>query len=281
MTFVRTLGGLTAASLLVLLSACAGPSRSPVPPTAPEQIGEIRPGTGMLNGYLDRKALPNSLALLPPPPAAGSAALEADQAAYRATRSLLATSRGALAASDARLEFPAAAEVFACSAALDITMEATPHLYTLLRRTLVDAGLATYGAKEHYKRTRPFVVSKEGTCSPQDEPRLVKDGSYPSGHSALGWGWALLLTELMPERADALLARGYAFGQSRVVCGVHWQSDVEAGRVMGAAAVAGLHTDPVFQAQMRLAAGEIQRLRADGRGTTRQCAAEIEALKLR
>lgn len=281
MTFVRTLGGLTAASLLVLLSACAGPSHVPVPPTAPEQIGEIRPGTGMLKGYLDRKALPNSLALLPPPPAAGSAALDADQAAYRATRPLLATPRGALAASDARLEFPAAAEVFSCSAALDITMQGTPHLYTLLRRTLVDAGLATYGAKDHYQRTRPFVVNKESTCSPQDEPRLVKDGSYPSGHSALGWGWALVLAELMPERSDALIQRGHAFGQSRVVCGVHWQSDVDAGRVMGAAAVARLHADPVFLAQMQAAAGEIRALRASGRGTTRQCAAEAEALNLR
>ncbi len=273
----RTLGGLAAATLLALLSACA--STGPLPPTAPEQIGELRPG--MLKGYLDRKALPDSLGLLPPPPATGSAALEADQAAYRATRPLLATPRGALAASDARLDFPAATEAFACAAGLDITLEATPHLYTLMRRTLVDAGLATYGAKDHYQRTRPFVVHKEATCTPREEPRLVKDGSYPSGHSALGWGWALLLAELMPERTDALIARGHAFGQSRVVCGVHWQSDVEAGRVMGAAAVARLHADPVFLAQMQAAAGEIRALRASGRGTTRQCAAEAEALKIR
>lgn len=275
MTSARTLGGLATAALLALLSACAGPQ----PPTAPEQIGELRPG--MLKGYLDRKAVPDSLALLSPPPAAGSALLAADEAVYRATRPLLATPRGALAASDARLDFPAAAGTFACAAGLDITQEATPHLYTLLRRTLVDAGLATYGAKDHYQRTRPFVVHKEATCTPQDEPRLVKDGSYPSGHSALGWGWALVLAELMPERTDALIQRGHAFGQSRVVCGVHWQSDVDAGRVMGAAAVARLHADPVFLAQMQAAAGEIRALRASGRGTTRQCVAEAEALKLR
>jgi len=275
MTPARTLGGLAAVALLALLSACAGPQ----PPTAPADIGELRPG--MLKGYLDRKAVPDSLALLAPPPAAGSAPLAADEAVYRATRPLLATPRGVLAASDARLDFPAAAGTFACAAGLDITPEATPHLYTLLRRTLVDAGLATYGAKDHYQRTRPFVVHKEATCTPQDEPRLVKDGSYPSGHSALGWGWALLLAELMPERTDALIQRGHAFGQSRVVCGVHWQSDVDAGRVMGAAAVARLHADPVFLAQMQAAAGEIRALRASGRGTTRQCTAEAEALKIR
>lgn len=275
MTPARTLVGLAAAALLALLSACAGPQ----PPTAPADIGELRPG--MLKGYLDRKAVPDSLALLAPPPAPGSAQLAADEAVYRATRPLLATPRGALAAADARLDFPAAAGTFACAAGLDITPETTPHLYTLLRRTLVDAGLATYGAKDHYQRTRPFVVHKEATCAPQDEPRLVKDGSYPSGHSALGWGWALVLAELMPERTDALIQRGHAFGQSRVVCGVHWQSDVDAGCVMGAAAVARLHADPVFLAQMQAAAGEIRALRASGRGTKRQCAAEAEALKLR
>ena len=39
------------------------------PPTSPAVVGEYRAGSGYLNGYLDRKALPDSLALLPPPPA--------------------------------------------------------------------------------------------------------------------------------------------------------------------------------------------------------------------
>jgi acid phosphatase (class A) len=59
----------------------------------------------------------------------------------------------------------------------------------LMRRTLADAGLATYKAKDHYKRARPFVESKAAICTPQDEAMLRKDGSYPSGHAALGWAW--------------------------------------------------------------------------------------------
>lgn len=55
-----------------------------------------------------------------------------------------------------------------------------------LRRSLVDAGLATYGAKDHYQRMRPFVENKEASCTPAEEAKLAKDGSYPSGHSALG-----------------------------------------------------------------------------------------------
>ena len=79
---------------------------------------------------------------------------------------------------------------------------------------------------------------------------LAKDGSYPSGHASLGWAWGLILAEMAPERANALVARGQAFGQSRVICGVHWQSDVTQGRIIGAATVARLHADPVFRAQV-------------------------------
>ena len=76
---------------------------------------------------------------------------------------------------------------------------------------------------------------------------MRKDGSYPSGHTAFGWAWALILTEIAPERADVILARGRAFGESRMVCNVHWYSDVVAGRTIGAAAVARLHAEPEFR----------------------------------
>ena len=273
MPFIRTPRHLAVLTLPLLLAACAG---TPQAPTSAADIGELRPG--MLRGYLDRAVLPDSLALVPPPTAADSPALAADVAAYRATRALLATPRGALAKADARLDFPAAATAFACAANLDIAADTMPHLYTLMRRTLVDAGLSTYRAKDHYQRMRPFVLHQDASCTPDEEARLAKDGSYPSGHSALGWAWALVLAELMPERSDALLQRGHAFGQSRVVCGVHWQSDVEAGRVMGAAAVARLHVDPVFQAQLGAAAGEIRKARSAGRGARKDCTAEAAAL---
>jgi acid phosphatase (class A) len=262
--------------LAVALSGCqSGP---PLPPTSPEVVGEFRPGSGYLKGYLDRKQLPNSLALLPPPPREGSPQHGADLATYRDTRALRDQPRWTQAARDANLKFPAAAEVFACALDLPISQEATPHLNMLLRRSLLDAGLATYAAKDHYTRMRPFVAAKEATCTPAEEPALAKDGSYPSGHAALGWGWALILTELAPERTDALLARGHAFGQSRVVCGVHWQSDVDAGRVIGAAAVARLHADPVFLAQAAAARKEIDEARAKGLRATRDCQAEAQAL---
>jgi acid phosphatase (class A) len=263
-----------ALATVVVLTACQTP-----PPTSPEVVGEFRAGSGYLKGYLDRKQLPDSLALLPRPPADGSPEAAADLAVYRATRALRDTPRWALAAADDNLKFPKAADTFACALGIAISQQTTPHLNMMLRRSLLDAGLSTYGAKDNYKRQRPFAALKESTCAPASEAALAKDGSYPSGHAALGWGWALLLAELAPDRADALLQRGHAFGQSRVICGVHWQSDVDSGRVMGAAAIARLHADPTFSAQAALAKAEIASARASGARAPLNCAAEAQALK--
>ncbi|MGB3070887.1 MAG: phosphatase PAP2 family protein [Ottowia sp.] len=269
---IRTLLALGAAA--VLASAC---TTAPQPPTATSQVGEIRPG--LVKGYLQRSELPDSLALLPPPPAEGSAALAADAEAYRALTALQKGPRGAQATKDADLKFPAAASHFSCALGVNISEQGTPNLNMLLRRTLTDAGLATYKAKDHYNRTRPFAALNGQSCTPDEEAKLRKDGSYPSGHSALGWAWALVLTEIAPERADALLQRGRSYTQSRGVCGVHWMSDIEAGRLIGSATVARLHDNPVFLAQMAAAKEEIAKARTAGRTPpAADCSAEAAAL---
>ena len=104
--------------------------------------------------------------------------------------------------------------------------------------------------------------SNEPTSYPQDEEELRNNGSYPSGHTIEGWSAALLLTELNPDRADTILARGYMYGQSRVIAGYHWQSDVDAGRLAASAAVARLHADKRFQRLMKKARREYRRLSA-------------------
>ena len=261
-----------AALSLAAMMGCAGVNSTKTPAPVPE----IAPG--FLAGYLPKTAALDSLALLPPPPAAGSPAFAADELAYRSTRPLRDKPRWTLATQDANLRFPDAARAFSCAAGAVISEEATPHLYVLLRRTLMDGGLATYTAKNHYRRRRPFMEFKETSCTPQEESKLETDGSYPSGHSAIGWTWALILAELTPDRANAVLQRGHAFGQSRVICGVHWQSDVSEGRVVGAGVVARLHADPAFNADMEVARKELAAAQTKEPRPTLDCSAEAAAL---
>ena len=241
-----------------------------------ESVPEVRPG--ILAGYLQPVELPDSYGLLLPPPAEGSAAFALDEAVSRENLALGGTPRWELAIADVKLGFPKAADTFSCALGIPITEADTPHLYMLLRRSLTDAGLSTYAAKSEYRRKRPFMVNKEPTCSPEQEGHLAKDGSYPSGHTAIGWAWALILSEIAPDRVNMILDRGRAFGESRVVCNVHWYSDVVAGRFMGAAAVARLHADPAFRAELEAAKAEFAELQAKGVGPTRDCGPEREAL---
>jgi hypothetical protein len=81
--------------------------------------------------------------------------------------------------------------------------------------------------------------------------------SYPSGHASIGWAWALVLADLAPDRAEAILARGRAFGESRAVCGVHFPSDIAAGQDIGGHVVTRLYAEPAFRADLERARGAV------------------------
>ncbi|WP_314405095.1 acid phosphatase, partial [Stenotrophomonas rhizophila] len=177
-------------------------------------------------GYLQADAVPASLALVPAPPAAGSAGFALDEQVSREARALRGSPRFAQAHTDAELGFPTGANQFSCAIDMDVDAVKTPALYRLLERSRIDASSATRTAKKHYQRARPFMVNGEPTCTPDDEEGLRGNGSYPSGHTSIGWAWALILSEIAPDRADAIQLRGRNYGESRLVCNVHWQSDI-------------------------------------------------------
>lgn len=245
---------------------------------APAQAATSSVVATRVQGYLDPAERPYSLLLVPPPPAKGSAGYEADMAVYRDTARLRDTPRWRLAAADANVGFPHAAGTFSCALGVPITQSTMPTLYRLLQRTVVDAGQSTLAAKDKYQRERPFTLADDPICVPNDVAVLRKNGGYPSGHASAGWVWALILTEIAPDRADQLLRRGYEFGQSRVVCGVHWQSDVDTARVVGAAVYARLHAELEFNADVAAARSEVARARAASAATVPGCAGEAAAL---
>lgn len=235
---------------------------------------------GLLAGYLAPQSLPNSLALVPPAPSADSSALMLDKEISRRSFLLRDTARWTLAVSDADLSFPYAASTFSCALDAQVSEAATPRLYKLLRRTLTDLGGATHAAKTHYNRARPFIWNQEPICTPKDRDWLAKDGSYPSGHTSVGWGWALILSEIAPAQGDTILKRGLSFGESRNVCNVHWHSDVVQARNVAAGTVARLYAQKDFRADLEAAKNELADAHRQGLKPDRDCAAEAAALAL-
>ena len=258
----------------IFLAALAGYASAQVPVQAATSSAVAT----RVPGYLEPAERPDSLWFLPPPPAAGSAAHAAEVEVHRAMRALRDSPRWRLAAADADVGFPHAAGTFACALGVPITAATMPTLYRMLQRSMVDAGQSTQAAKDKFQRERPFMVFNDPVCVPNDVPALRKSGAYPSGHASAGWAWALILAEIAPERAGPLLRRGYEFGQSRVVCGMHWQGDVDSARLVGAAVYARLHADAEFVADVAAAQKEYARARASRTSTTPDCAEEEAAL---
>lgn len=211
--------------------------------------------------YLTIDQVANSKDLLPPPPDTASARFAYDVEQYEWGKSLRDTPRGDLAADDAELGDVGLTAAFSEAFGIDINPENTPQVYKLITGMREDAGdLATRHAKNYYMRTRPYIFFGEDTCVPDAQAGLAGNGSYPSGHTAKAWATALILAELNPSRQDAILKRGFEMGQSRVICGYHFQSDVDAGRVVGAAVVARLHADDAFNRQLAKAKKEMKKL---------------------
>ncbi len=209
--------------------------------------------------YLAAKDEPDATTFLPDVPVKGSRAQAEDRYVFELWRKKQKDPRWAQAIADADWHSSVILEGFSC--ALGVKLDATnaPKLLGLLDRAQVDLGLASSNAKKFYHRNRPFVGTTKATCVGRDT--VGNSYAYPSGHSALGWMFALVLSELAPDRAGELMARGRAYGESRAVCGMHWESDVETGRYVGAAVVAALHSSAAFRADLDAARAEVTTVR--------------------
>jgi acid phosphatase (class A) len=82
--------------------------------------------------------------------------------------------------------------------------------------------------------------------------------SYPSGHATFGALTAILLAQMVPEKHDALMARGWDYGRARVVNGVHFPTDVEAGRIAATVMVALMMQNAHFRAELAEAKAELR-----------------------
>jgi acid phosphatase (class A) len=213
---------------------------------------------------LTAETRPDVLKLVPASPKADDPQDKADQATFRATRSLEGSPRWAMALADNTITQPAVMKGFQCALGIGLTAENAPKTLALLRKANIDTGAAANLLKNTFKRKRPFETMEGAVClSANDAANLAKGSpDYPSGHSTYGWTLGLILAELMPDRATAILGRARAFGDSRTVCGVHSVSAVNAGRQTATVVLTAMHGVAAFRTDMDAARAELEALRA-------------------
>ena len=211
--------------------------------------------------YFEIDDMPNAVVWLPAPPDTTSTQFVYDITQYMWGKTQrLNTERANQAIDNAVEEIPEMLEQFSVPFGMELSKEKTPAIYHVLYRGVLTARLAATKPKTEYQRMRPYTRFNEHTLLPEGEERLRLNGSYPSGHTVRGWAMALLLCEINPDAQDELLKLGFEWGQSRVIAGYHWQSDVDASRLVAAAGYARLHTNTEFLADMAAAREEYQRL---------------------
>lgn len=212
--------------------------------------------------YFTSKEMPDMLNWYKAPPKEDSEEFVRDvKRYYWGKEQRLNPERAAIAVRDAHYGLGTIIREFSVPFGLQISKQNTPEIYKLLQNALATTDSICKLPKSKYMRPRPFVVFNEKTLVPKDEPSLRMNGSYPSGHTILGWSAALLLTEINPDAADTLLARGLMYGENRVIVGAHWQSDVDAGFQAASVAYMKLHTSERFLHEMAQARKEFAKLK--------------------
>ena len=261
---------------MLLLIGLTGAACAQSDSTAAKHAGGERPGLMRPAGYLGDR-VPAAKDYLLPPPAADSAEGQAELRIFHDTRALAGSARWKMAAQDAAFNmWP----TFSCALDAKLAPDKVPLTSRLISRTMADVGPIISRQKNFYNRPRPYTVAEGDTCV--STLTMSANTSYPSGHSTAGWTWTLLLAELVPDRAGQIIGRGRAFGESRVVCGVHYPSDVVAGQTIATTVISALQSDPDFIADRKAAQAELaSALAAAAKPDAASCETESKLVRQR
>jgi len=189
--------------------------------------------------------------LLPPPPRDGSAQQRAEMDELHNIENTRTQARFARAMKDEVTESVLAfADVMGPRFDLD-RLPKTKQLFDDVRSEEKAAGKL---AKNYFKRNRPWIADpKLKTCARDDPPQT----SYPSGHSTMGYAMAVVLAKLAPEKAKAIMQRAEDYAYNRLVCSMHYRSDIVAGQVLGTTVAAEMFTTQGFRDEFDAARAEL------------------------
>ncbi|RVT94922.1 acid phosphatase [Sphingomonas crocodyli] len=190
------------------------------------------------SGYFDL------IDVLPPAPIKDEPRGVADREIFKLTRALKGTPRWDMAVNDLAGDSAAMMRDFSCAAGIRMTPQTAPKTAALIEKATIDAEEAVGKVKAFYRRQRPFQIDQGEVCEPV--ANLARSYDYPSGHATRGWTWGLILAEVLHKQAAPILARARAFGESRVVCGSHNASAIEAGRMAASSVLDVVRTERAY-----------------------------------
>ena len=207
--------------------------------------------------YKELSLLPNLLQIMPAPPSFESAEFANDVVRYGwGKQQRLDPERLDMAVADAEwFDHTKVYLRWKDAFGLEINPTETPEIWKLLEASLATTDPMNHETKDFYLRQRPF--ERFGDDMPTDEEEKVRGrGSYLSGHCMCGWVISLVLAQVAPERANQLFICGLEYGDSRVIVGAHWQSDIDASYTAGSIGFCALQGCEEFVAQMKKAQQE-------------------------
>jgi acid phosphatase (class A) len=191
---------------------------------------------------------------LPPPPAAGSPQAQAELAELRDLIAHSTPEQRELATHDAKDE---TGDFFAPAIGAGFDLAQLPATARMLADIGADEEMVTKPAKTFFHRDRPYtVVPGLDTCTPHKDS--AKPNSYPSGHATRSFAMGVVLASLMPDKAQAVLTRAGQYAEERLICGVHFRSDIVAGQALGTVLGLELMRDPAFRKVYDAAAAELK-----------------------
>ena len=191
----------------------------------------------------------DAIALLPPPPALHTAEDQVD----RETAFRVYTTRTPEEVSTAKAEHKVTIFAFAPAIGPFFTPARFPRTEALFKEVEAEAKPVIDGAKDTWKRPRPYVADPARFTEPGDPE---KSPDYPSGHSTRGTLFALLLAEIFPNQREAIIAKGRDIGWVRVEVGVHTPLAIYGGRVLGQSLAEAFLHNAAFQADLASAKAE-------------------------
>ena len=211
--------------------------------------------------YFTMDEMPDLVKCLPAPPAPGTPEFRYDSLRYFWGREQRKDPvRAAIADRDAGWQIDTVIAVFSEPFGMKLSPDGTPEIWHLLYSGIKTMEQIRVRPKAYFHRQRPFEYFNDHVLTLWEEEELRGEGSYPSGHTIRGWAMALMLAEINPDAAEALFAKGWEYGESRVIVGAHWQSDVDASRAAASIAYAKIQTSKEFRKQVAKARAEFLRI---------------------